>query len=422
MDFTKGRKYMLINCPECEAKISDKAVTCPQCGFPIMRATKPKTNTKKRMRLPNGFGRISEIKGRNLRKPFRVRVTVGVNEFGRPIAADLKPESHFATYNEAYAALLKYHENPYDLSPDISLKELYDKWTDEYFKQIKDSAIRTITSSWAYCSTIYNMRAKDVRARHIKGVIENGTITIKTGKQKGEIRHTSPNVKSKIKSMFNLMFDYAVEYEIVDHNYARDFELSNGVTQDIESAKNSHMIFSDEEMNILWENLGKVKYVDIILFQCYTGLRPQEIGLIETSKLNIHDWYFHAGIKTAAGINRLIPIHEKIRPIVQSKYNEALLSGSKYLIVADDTVTHKGGNKLTYDKYRHRFKKVVEALKLSPNHRAHDPRKHFITMAKKAGVDDYVIKLIVGHAITDVTEKVYTERDIEWLHKEIAKI
>jgi hypothetical protein len=25
----------LINCPECDSKISDKAITCPKCGYPI---------------------------------------------------------------------------------------------------------------------------------------------------------------------------------------------------------------------------------------------------------------------------------------------------------------------------------------------------------------------------------------------------
>lgn len=43
-------------------------------------------------------------------------------------------------------------------------------------------------------------------------------------------------------------------------------------------------------------------------------------------------------------------------------------------------------------------------------------------MAKAAGVDEYAIKYIVGHVITDITEKVYTERDIDWLTMEMKKI
>jgi integrase len=47
---------------------------------------------------------------------------------------------------------------------------------------------------------------------------------------------------------------------------------------------------------------------------------------------------------------------------------------------------------------------------------------HFITMAKKAGLDEYAIKYIVGHAILDLTERVYTQRSKEWLKEEIEKI
>jgi integrase len=57
-----------------------------------------------------------------------------------------------------------------------------------------------------------------------------------------------------------------------------------------------------------------------------------------------------------------------------------------------------------------------------PNHKPHDPRKTFVTLAKKAEVNDFAIKRIVGHAIEDITENVYTERDIEWLCQEAAKI
>ena len=59
---------------------------------------------------------------------------------------------------------------------------------------------------------------------------------------------------------------------------------------------------------------------------------------------------------------------------------------------------------------------------MNPLHRAHDPRKQFVTMGKKAGVNEYALKKMVGHIITDLTERVYTDRDLEWLRNEIEKI
>jgi ribosomal protein L37E len=71
----------LIQCPECQLQVSDKALACPHCGYPLNR-TVIQNNYKKRARrkrLPNGFGSITEIKGKNLRNPFWTRVCVGKN-------------------------------------------------------------------------------------------------------------------------------------------------------------------------------------------------------------------------------------------------------------------------------------------------------------------------------------------------------
>lgn len=410
---------MLMQCPECELQLSDKAILCPHCGYPLHpNAVKKQRKSHKRKRLPNGFGQISEIKNQNLRYPFRAMVTVGKNEKGKPICKMLKPNAYFETYNDAYAALVEYNRNPYDLDPAITVKQLYEKWSAEYFKTLKsESSARTITSAWAYCSSIYHMRAMDLRSRHIKGCMEEGVAVIK-----GKEQTPTAGIKGRIKSMFNLMLDYALEYEIVDRNYARTFQLSGDIIKEVEEKRNGHMPFSESEIERLWEYADKRQYVDVILVQCYSGWRPQELGLIELKNVDLENWVFTGGMKTEAGTNRPVPIHPKIRHFVKRLYDEAVSLGSEYLVNCTDTHTHRSNLHMTYEKYRQRFSKIRDELKLDPRHRAHDPRMHFITQAKKYGVDDFAIKYIVGHAINDVTEKTYTIREIEWLHKEIAKI
>ena len=61
---------MLKLCPECCLQVSDKAAACPHCGYPLKSKSSLPPKKKKHMRLPNGFGQISEVRGRNLRKPF----------------------------------------------------------------------------------------------------------------------------------------------------------------------------------------------------------------------------------------------------------------------------------------------------------------------------------------------------------------
>ena len=378
----------LIKCPECELQVSDKALSCPHCGYPMKSsADAPKGRGKakpKHRRLPNGFGSITELKNRNLRNRFWCRACVGKTPYGKPILKPLKPDAYFNTYNEAYEALVEYNKNPYDLDLSMTVEELYDKWTDEYFKNTSDAYIRTITSSWQYCSSIYSMRAKDVRARHIKGCMDEGFRIETRGKKKGEKIYPTAGTKARMKSMFNLMFDFALEYEIVDMNYARTFDVSDDIVKEKEAAKRNHIIFSEEELQILWDNVEKVKFADWIIIQCYMGWRPQELATLRLEEVNLDEWYMCAGMKTDAGKQRIVPIHSKIQSLVKKNYDYAVEIGSEYLL-NDKGQTHAGSWKLTHDKYANRFKKVIDELKLDPEHRAHDPRKTFITRCKKNG-------------------------------------
>ena len=411
---------MLIKCAECQLQVSDKAVACPHCGCPLqpnMTPRKPRKSNKRR-RLPNGFGQISEIKGRNLRKPFRVMVTVGKNGNGRPICKPLKPESFFETYNDAYAALVEYNKDPYDLSQSMTVKEVYDEWSEKYFPRLEsDSSIRGIKSSWNYCSSIYDMGIREVRARHVRGCIEEGYVL-----DKGEKRYASNNTKNRIKSTLNLLLDYAVEYEYVDRNYARDVKMADSLSKESSGNSSKHMSFAEDEMFKLWENVNTRLYADVILIQCYSGWRPTELIELRLEDVDLKEWTMTGGIKSDAGTDRTVPIHEKIKGLVEMKYNEAIELGSEYLINCLDRKSDSDMMNFSYKKYSNRFATVMADLNLNDKHRPHDPRKHFVTMAKKYGVDEYAIKRLIGHAIDDLTEKVYTERDIHWLREEIAKI
>ena len=409
---------MLTQCPECELPVSDKATACPHCGYPLKPSEKQKRPRKsnKRRRLPNGFGQISEIKNRNLRNPFRAMVTVGKTPDGKPICKPLKPESYFATYNDAYAALVEYNKNPYDLEPSITMQELYDKWLPEYEKTVKST--KSATSAWAYCSAVYKMRVMDIRARHVKGCMEEGVAVIR-----GKEQHPTATMKNQIKSLFNMLLDYALEYELVDRNYSRTFNLTEETVKEIQSVKKEHIAFSDEEMDLLWANASSKQGVDILLIQCYSGWRPQELGLLELKDVDLENWTFQGGMKTDAGENRVVPIHSRIQDLVLRKYQEAEALGSPYLLNwADPNNRNQKNLKLTYARYQKAFERIRDELKLNPNHRPHDGRTHFVTMAKRYGVDEYAIKYMVGHKISDITEKVYTRREFAWLREEIEKI
>lgn len=406
---------MLLNCPECQLPISDKAAACPHCGFPMRQEEKqrPPRKSSKKKRLPNGFGQISEIKNRNLRKPFRAMVTVGKASGGRPICKPLKPEAYFETYNDAYAALVEYNQNPCSLDPAITMQELYEKWSVEYFEKKSDTYARVLRLAWRYCSQVYAMRVIDLRARHIKACIEKGSVI--SGQK--EV-FASPNTKNTIKTLFNNMLDYAVEYEIVDHNYARTFQLDESTRQDIKETKVGHIPFSEQEMEALWAHAG-VYAVDMLLIQCYSGWRPKELLSLKLCDVDVESWTFRGGCKTENGKNRTVPIHSRIRDLVLQKYKDAQMRHSDLLF---NNESHGNTVPFSYVGYSRCFHQICMELGLNPAHRPHDGRVHFVTMAKKCNVDEYAIKYMVGHSITDITEKVYTKRDIAWLSSEIKKI
>ena len=65
---------------------------------------------------------------------------------------------------------------PYDIeNKDITFKEVYETWSKEYFKTLKSvSSVRTVTSAFSYCSSLYNKRMRDIKSCHLKDCMENG--------------------------------------------------------------------------------------------------------------------------------------------------------------------------------------------------------------------------------------------------------
>lgn len=409
---------MLTKCPECDLQISDKALVCPHCGYPL-KSDRPYQvrPSSKRKRLPNGFGQITELKNQNLRNRFRASVSVGKKENGRPIVRLLTPNAYFPTYNDAYAALLEYNRNPYDLDSALTIKELFEKWMEKYETTASPGGVRAYKAAWKYCSAIYTMPVKEVRARHIKGCIDEGFII-----ENGEKKYPTANHKTRIKSLFNIILDFALEYELVEKNYARTFAVSEDILREAEDSVQHHIAFTDEEMDTLWENEYNVTYADYILFQCYSGVRPQELGLLLIANTFLDEGYIRGGMKSAAGKDRIIPIHSKVKHIVEEEYNYAKSIGSPFLFCYKEKENRKGTYHMTYTRYRSKFLSVIQALGLNPEHKAHDPRKTFVTKAKKYNMDEYALKRIVGHEIDDLTEAVYTDRPIEWYISEIEKI
>ncbi|MFA9375780.1 MAG: tyrosine-type recombinase/integrase [Lachnotalea sp.] len=352
------------------------------------------------MKLPNGFGSVYKLSGKR-RNPWVAAKTFGwdYDEEKDKYKQVQKPIGYYPTRPEALTALVNYNENPYDLETDtITFEQVYEEWSEGYFSTLgSQSSIRTVTAAYNHCKPLYKMKMKDIRVNHLEQTIKDAVVGNST--------------KSRMKSLFNLMYRYAMKHEIVDKNYAA---LCDSVKQS--QPKIVRIPFSDNELTLLWNNTD-FPFVDMVLIGVYSGWRPQELAILRIEDIDLDEQLFKGGLKTNAGKNRIVPIHPIILDLVKLNYEKAVAMNSEYLFNDEDG---QQGTFLTYDKYRGRFNKIMKRFKIM--HKPHDTRHSFITKAKAASMDEYIIKLIVGHAITDITEKTYTHRTIEQLHTEIAKI
>lgn len=396
----------ILKCPECQHDVSDKAAACPHCGYPVNSptSTKPRIRNGKPTKLPNGFGTVYKLSGKRS-KPYRaVKTDKWVLDTVTGKSKQIRfTIGYYSTREEAMIALADYNENPYDIKADsITFSEVYDKWSEGYFPTLSNpSSIRTITAAYAYCNGLYDMRMKDIRVSHLEGTILNADV--------------GDSTKSRIKSLFNMMYKYAVAHDIVDKDYA-SVMFANGNPIKHQRTKEVSP-FSSEEIEQLWTAKGAVPFADMVLIGIYSGWRPQELSILKVENIDLKTETMKGGLKTDAGKNRIVPIHPLIKPLIENRIQEAATLHSEYLF---NDPNGQQGTHMTYDKYRKRFEKVMKRLDIS--HRPHETRHTFITKAKACNMDEYILKLIVGHAIADITENVYTHRTVEQLKAEIRKI
>lgn len=351
------------------------------------------------MKLANGMGSVYKLSGKR-RKPWIARKTKGwdINiETGTSKQLYITI-GYYPTRQDALSALINYNENPYDIdSCNITFEEVYEQWGKVHFTEITPSAVRSWKSAFMHSAPLHKMRMRDIRVSHLEGTMQEAGV--------------SDCTRQRMKSLYNLMYKYALKHEIVDKDYAA---LCDGV-----KVKQRTIIrepFSDDEVQKLWDNIN-YPFVDMVLIGIYSGWRPQELAILKIKDIDLEKWTYFGGLKTDAGRNRCVPIHPLIRELVKQNYDKALSMNSEYLFNDEDG---QQGTHLTYDKYRGRFRKIN--LKLGMSHRPHDTRHTFITKAKAVDMNEYILKLIVGHSIEDITEKVYTHRTMEQLQEEMNKI
>lgn len=349
------------------------------------------------MKNPNGFGGITKLSG-NRRNPWRVRKTDGWDIVDETIKQKFITIGYYPTRQEAMIALAEYNKDPFDLHlAEITFSEVYDKWSDIHFEKVSQSNINGYKAAYVLCSTLAKMRMVDIKLDHLQKVVDA------SGKN-------TPTLK-KLKILWGLMWDYCVMHEILPQE-------KRGMVRyvDITKAGNPNAYnrkpFTKKEVQVVWKWKDTNEYYSSILMLIYSGCRIGEFLNLKKENVNLEEkWFDVIASKTKSGI-RKVPIADKVFP-----YFEYWMSKNdcEYLLSTPD------GKHFVYRNYKDSYwTPLIEQMNM--NHRPHDTRHTCVSLLAAAGVDERLVKKIVGHKGQGVTETVYTHFEIDELLDAINKI
>lgn len=335
------------------------------------------------MKNPNGYGSVVKLSG-NRRRPWMVRITTArVIENGKARQIR-KVLGYYANRKDALSALARYNDDPYD--PDakqVTFAEVYARWSPEHI--LSKSSMEGRAAAFKNVAPLHDMPINQIRVAHIESVYSGLT----------------PSNAYTAHVMIKQVFRYAMRHEIIKKDYSA---LVNPPKRD--PVKIRREAFDLSQIAALMKD--GTDSSEMILVGILTGFRPQELTMLRTEDVDLEEETIKGGLKTKAGKDRLVPIHPAIMEIIKKRCTGGHL------------FHRPAGTPHDYFSYRTEFLRTMQRFGLE--HTCHDTRHTFVTLAKEAGMDEYILKLIVGHSVSDITERVYTHRSIARLREEIRKI
>lgn len=341
---------------------------------------------KKNMKLPNGFGSIKKLSG-NRRKPYAAFPSSRIED-GCPNISPTRAIGYYENWFSAYSALSDFNGNLlYGISPAPTFKDIYNAFYKAKFeeskKQLAPRSRKDYSNAFKNVPSLHDLEFSSIRKCHMQKALDECTLGYSS--------------LSHIKKLYTQMYKYALENDIVEKNYAQFVSINQ--ENDIEKGEP----FTQEELNILWEN-KKNPSARFILLMIYTGFR---ISAYESLEVNMKEQYFKGGVKTRSGKNRIVPFHHAIIPFIK-EYKPKAFNGTAFR--------------------KHEFYPLLKQLNIlytdsGKKHTPHDCRHTFSWLCDRYHVDDLSKHLLMGHSLgNDVEKSVYGHRTIDELRFEINKI
>lgn len=339
---------------------------------------------KKRMRLPNGIGSVHQINdGKRRRKPWRARVPSHI-EFDEDTGKATQKYinlGYYETETEAIEALFEYRKNPYTIeSATATFAEVFEMWKTKKYPSISRASQYSYNAAYKHSEQLHNMKMRDIRTMQLDRVMQ----TVVGGRQ----------TQALIRTLWGQLFKYAIEHDIVQKNYAEFVS-----TRDKDEGTKRTAI-PPEDIAKFWSAVDEGdESAEIVLIYIYTGFRLNE--LLEIKKVNVHleKRIMIGGKKTAAGKDRHVPIHKCILPFIEKR----MQTDGEWLFMIS-AASKEGNHRLTPTVFNASLSKILQRYKME-RYTAHYMRHTFATIARQAGMEDDIRKLILGHSSKDITDR-----------------
>lgn len=370
-----------------------------QAAEKLMQAPQTQKKKKKRMRLPPGLGSVHMIgDGKNRRKPWRARVKANV-EFNLATGKATQKYitlGYYETEIEAIEALMQYRKDPYTLEAAVcTFEDVFQMWKAKKYPDISASGQNGYTAAFKNSAPIHKLKMREIRSSHMDDIM-----------QTTEVGHQS---QVKMKTLWGQVFKYAIEHDIIQKNYA-DFVK---VRDEAPGTNKTAIPLEDREK--IWAAIDAGNYdAEIAMIYIYTGMRASELLEIKKSDVDLVSRIMVGGLKTDAGKNRRIPIHKCILPFIE----RLMQTDGEYLLMRYDN--GKAKKMSYYQMSRSMWDPLMDNLGLN-GYTPHYGRHTCATMLREAGVESDLIKLILGHANGDITDR-YTHHPDYMIIEAIDKL
>ena len=306
--------------------------------------------------------------------------------------------------------------------PDIpTFKEVAENWEREHREEVT-------TRTWNNYSSHY----QEILRRHGGKTMDQVTaLDIVNHLTSAKTKGYSKTVVNSIRSLYRMIFDYAVAHDLAKYNPVASVKLPKGLKQGKRKAPTDEQIKAfcshiDEPFGLFPFFLlctGMRKSEALALSWADVDFKNKEISVTKSLDYTVGSKPIFKEPKTEAG-NRIVPIIDSLLPHLLAARRNAT---SVYVFPAPPSNRGgKGGGLMTLRGYEGIWERYCAAAGLldsdgKPAIGAHNIRHGTATLMFELDVDVYTTQRILGHSRVEVTQGIYTELRAKQKQKSVDK-